>query len=43
MMKNTVRGLVKVAMLKEDEGMPNIVAHSLSDTKSVYFLTNCIK
>ena len=42
-LQNAVRGLVKVAVLKEDEGIPDLVACSLYDTKPVHFLSSCVE
>ena len=38
--QNKVRGLVKVAVPKE-EGLPNLIAYSLHNTKPVHFLSTC--
>ena len=41
--QNEVRGLVKVAVLKEEEGLPDLIACSLCNTKSVHFLLTCVE
>ena len=39
--ENLARGTVKVAVLKEDDELPDLISCSLYDTKPVYFLLTC--
>ena len=43
MLQNKERGLVKVAVLKEDERLSDLIKRSLYDAKSMHFLTNCVE
>ena len=42
-LQNAARGLVKVSVLKKDEGMTDLVACSLCDAKPVHFLSSCVE
>ena len=41
--QNEVRDLVKVTVLKEEEGLPNLIVCSLHDTEPVHFLSTCVE